>query len=279
MEVLLLNFSLFFQVSFCVLTSSPTSSHVSALYSLFPFLLICSQSHWKKCLKRYSYRQQKLNQREILLPMNTSHNFSLSMMWKPAVFQCLSPAPTKRLSWNWKQMWKSVTNYLKLNKIGQHVLIKISLEMQKDPTVFLMVSYYTYATFFSLPISYASLRYQTPVPQWHWNWAATSSASMALTCWDAGSPLLSKHIHIQEEKVMGANTMGEKLSLRPPEVYRAAPLVWGCLAEEAIPKMWEADEYAAVGTLRTQRPLTSISRRITAGWKWDLQVHKLRSTT
>lgn len=59
--------------------------------------------------------------------------------------------------------------------------------------------------------------------------------------------------------------MGEKLSLKPPEVYRAAPLVRGCLAEEAIPKTWEEDEYAAAGTLRTQRPLTSISRRRTAG--------------
>ena len=167
---------------------------------------------------------------------------------------------------------------MKLNKISQHVLIKVSLEMQKYPTVFLMVLCHRQATFLSLPISSPSLRYQPSVPRWSCDWDATSSASMGLTCWDVGSPLVSKNIHIQEEKIMGANITGGKLSPKPPEVYPAVQLVRDCLAEDVIPKPCEADKYEAAGTLRTQRPLTSILRKAKAGWKWDLKVRKLEST-
>lgn len=63
MEILLLNFSLFLQVSFWVLTSSHTSSHMSALYSLLTFLLICSQSHWKKHLKKIRLQAAEAEQK------------------------------------------------------------------------------------------------------------------------------------------------------------------------------------------------------------------------
>lgn len=145
-------------------------------------------------------------------------------MWKLPALQCLSPAPTKRLVWNWKQTWKEVTNCMKLNKSHQHIVIKMPLELQKCPTVFLMFSYYRYVTFLSLPISHPNLQYQPSVPQLGCDWAATSSASMALTWWDVGSPLVFKTNPIQEENIMGVNMMGAKLSPKPAEVYPAVHL-------------------------------------------------------
>lgn len=52
MEILLLNFSLFLQVSFWLLPCSSTSSRISALYSLLTFLLIFFSVTLKEALEK-----------------------------------------------------------------------------------------------------------------------------------------------------------------------------------------------------------------------------------
>lgn len=138
----------------------------------------------------------------------------------------------------YEQYSENVPNYMKLKKISQHVLVKVSLEMKKHPTFF----FYSLlldicATFLSLPISYPSFWYQLFLPEWSSGWAVTSFVSLRLTWWDVSNPLVSKYIHIQEENIISANIMGVKLSHKPHEVYPAVQLVRGYLAVEVILKL------------------------------------------
>lgn len=278
MEILLFNFSLFFPVSFCLLTSSPASSHISALYSLLPFLFICSQSHWKKYLKKYTYRQQKLNQREILLPMNTSHIFSLSMMWKPAALQHLSPAPTKRLSWNWKQ---NVEGGHKLHEAKQDRSACPNKGFSGNAEVSYSFSYglMLYICYISLTAHFLS---KPPIPilcpiveLWLSCHIFSIHGTNMARCWQ--SSCIQKHSY-SRRKDNGSKYNGSKTQSKTTWSLPCCTVSRGCLAEEVIPKTCEADKYEAAGMLRTQRPLTSILRNVKAGWKWDLKVHTLGRT-
>lgn len=185
------------------------------------------------------------------------------MMWKPGALQCLSPAPTKK---TWLEMKANMEGGHKLHEAKQDRSAYSNKGFSGNSEVSYRVFYgLILCIFLSLPIFYPSLRHQPSVLQWSYVQAATSSASMGLTWWDVSNPLISKNIHIQEEKIMGANITGAKLSPKLPE-------------EKVIPKTCEADKYEVAGTLRTQRPLTSILGKIKAGWKWDPKVHKLGST-
>lgn len=66
---------------------------------------------------------------------------------------------------------------MKLNKIGQHILIKVSLEIQKYPTGFFMVSscaYFSHYPFFiqasdTNSLSRSGAMSKLPLPQHPWD--------------------------------------------------------------------------------------------------------------